>query len=647
MARTLKETYGFQHVRTFFDGEATRDTIMSWLRDELPGQVGSNDRCVFFFAGHGKTRKSGQGDVRGYLIPYGARQDRYADYVDMSELQDACRWIPAKHILIILDCCFSGVAAITARAVPPAPPQLLNDVFVKRITERPAWQILTAGASDEFAADSGARPGHSAFTGALLAGLEGAADQNEDGIITATELANYVRPQVTRETASGRAQGQTPFFNYLVGSGQGDLIFLRPGQEIKIQQAGPIQREIQPILKRYPWLWAVVALTLIGLTMLAWYVLDRMSDTNNQLSRVYSTLTALPAALTADWASATAAEDRAIIEARATEFVRNSAATLTAIAAVQTAQPTPTFTPLATPTVLPTATPSPEPTRTSTSTVSPEPTHTLTATLSPSPSPTATFTPTPLPSEIVDGYGVPMVFVPAGPFVRGSSNGESDEAPPATITLDTFYIDKHQVTNARYVDFLNSENILPDAPQLGLWVDMDDKDTMIEFRDNEWGFKDGKADYPMVEVSWAGADAYCRWREAKLPTEAEWEKAARGVDGRAYPWGNQDPSCDYANMPGCGSPLEQVHTMEKGKSPYGAHHMAGNVWEWVNDWYDEAYYADAPGHDPPGPLTGEARVLRGGAASDTTSDMRAANRHSEDPAKTHGNVGFRCARSIE
>ena len=128
-----------------------------------------------------------------------------------------------------------------------APPTALTDVYLQQITERPAWQVLTAGSSDELAADSGSRPGHSAFTSALLAGLEGLADQNRDGIITASELASYVMPVVSRETATARGQGQTPFFSYLAGSGQGDFVFLPPqgALQIQLQHLSPETRLLQ------------------------------------------------------------------------------------------------------------------------------------------------------------------------------------------------------------------------------------------------------------------------------------------------------------------------------------------------------------------------------------------------------------------
>ncbi|MCB0085425.1 MAG: caspase family protein [Caldilineaceae bacterium] len=172
-ATLLRDLYHFDQVITLFDEAATGDTLMDWLRDRLPAQVGEEDRLIIFFAGHGTTRKSVFDETRGYLIPSDAEQDKYASYIDLRELRDACSWIHAKHILLILDCCFSGIAAVTARVTPPLAQQTLTDAYLQEITRRSAWQVLTAGASDELVDDSGDRPGHSAFTSALLAGLEG------------------------------------------------------------------------------------------------------------------------------------------------------------------------------------------------------------------------------------------------------------------------------------------------------------------------------------------------------------------------------------------------------------------------------------------------------------------------------------------
>lgn len=228
-ARAISERLrqrGFETIHTLYDSEATRGAIMAWLRNELPMRTDPNDRVVFFFAGHGITQTGPNDRKRGYLIPYDG--SNFADYIDMEELRQCCNVIRAKHILVLLDCCFSGVAAVTVRATLSGTGPRMDDVYLARITQRRAWQVLTASDSDELAADSSSQPGHSAFTSALLAGLAGEADHDKDGLITATDLASYVRPRVVRESAAIGWRSQMPFFNYLLGSDLGDFVFTSP-----------------------------------------------------------------------------------------------------------------------------------------------------------------------------------------------------------------------------------------------------------------------------------------------------------------------------------------------------------------------------------------------------------------------------------
>ena len=228
VAEVLEKMYGFE-VFSLYDKEATRDNVRSWLHDELGRRTEDNDRLIIFFAGHGITREMVHGRNRGYLVPVGASVDRYADYVDMFELADACEGIRAKHILIILDCCFSGVLSIAPRTrasvtVPDNP----EDIYLETITKKRAWQVLSAGADDEQVLDSSLRPDHSPFTQALLDGLAGEADLDGDRIITARGLAEYIEPRVVRETAYRGQAGQAPYFNILRGSEQGEVVFVLP-----------------------------------------------------------------------------------------------------------------------------------------------------------------------------------------------------------------------------------------------------------------------------------------------------------------------------------------------------------------------------------------------------------------------------------
>jgi formylglycine-generating enzyme required for sulfatase activity/PKD repeat protein len=256
-----------------------------------------------------------------------------------------------------------------------------------------------------------------------------------------------------------------------------------------------------------------------------------------------------------------------------------------------------------------------------------------------------------------------MIFIPAGEFQMGchpAHNGgfscSSDELPLHTVYLDAYNIDKYEVTNAQYADFLNAR----DSNDCGGYecIDLDDSDRHISLQDDQYVVDAGYDDHPVIEVTWYGADAYCLAGGKRLPTEAEWEKAARGgSDTRAYPWGDQTPDCSLANFYVGGSTgycvgdTTQVGSYPTGASPYGALDMAGNVWEWVNDWYVSDYYDSYPvdgwPNNPPGPDTGTSKLLRGGGWYVVDSSLRVATRVNDLYPDLSGNRdGFRCASGI-
>lgn len=260
-----------------------------------------------------------------------------------------------------------------------------------------------------------------------------------------------------------------------------------------------------------------------------------------------------------------------------------------------------------------------------------------------------------------------MVFVPAGEFVMGSPEGEGleNEHPQRTVTLDAFYIGKYEVTNKQFSQFVDATGYTTDAETTGwgwAWTGED----WEEVEGADWRHPqgpgssiEGKMDHPVVQVSWNDANAYCQWAGVRLPTEAEWEKAARGTDGREYPWGNSAPDGSKLNYCDVNCELDwkdssaddgyadtaPVGHYEAGKSPYGAYDMAGNVWEWVADWYDADYYSKAPERNPQGPDSGEKRVLRGGSWYGYEGDARCADRYGGAPDVRISYFGFRVAAS--
>jgi formylglycine-generating enzyme required for sulfatase activity len=236
--------------------------------------------------------------------------------------------------------------------------------------------------------------------------------------------------------------------------------------------------------------------------------------------------------------------------------------------------------------------------------------------------------------------GAPMVLIPEGAFTMGSNEGSGNERPEHKVWLDRYYLDQFEVTISRYAKFLEAAKHGPPPT----W----DEDSV-----NTAG------DRPAVGLTWHDAEAYCKWAGKRLPTEAEWEKAARDTDGRRYPWGHMQPFVDIANynrgvwvsdsitLAPVTSGVEGMSvrhgTKQGGRSPYGLYHMAGNAAEWVADWYDREYYQRSPERNPTGPKEGERRVIRGGSWSDPPAGIRTTVRISAEPGFQDRTIGFRCA----
>ncbi|MEW5939212.1 MAG: SUMF1/EgtB/PvdO family nonheme iron enzyme [Chloroflexota bacterium] len=228
--------------------------------------------------------------------------------------------------------------------------------------------------------------------------------------------------------------------------------------------------------------------------------------------------------------------------------------------------------------------------------------------------------------------GMTPVYIPAGEFSMGSTDGSDDEKPVHAVYLDGYWMDKTEVTNAMYKKCEDAGRCDPPAY------------SKSSTRESYYG-NSRYDDYPVIYISWNNANAYCQWAGRRLPTEAEWEKAARGSDGRTYPWGNGDPSATLLNFSGNVGDTTEVGSYPSGASYYGLLDMAGNVWEWVADWFDADYYSSAPTSNPQGPSSGEQRVLRGGSWVGVGDLARSSFRLGDSPDVIYLNIGFRCARS--
>lgn len=246
----------------------------------------------------------------------------------------------------------------------------------------------------------------------------------------------------------------------------------------------------------------------------------------------------------------------------------------------------------------------------------------------------------------------PMVLIPGGEFKMGCSPFvgadvcRTDETPLHDVWIDTFWMDRYEVTNGQYEMCVADGGCTPPELTDVLYMGQPQQEWVPYYGEEAY------TDYPVVWVDWYQANAYCAWKGKRLPTEAEWEKAARGnSDTRIWPWGDQYPSCARANYRVSINPTvhcvgmpTKVGSYPLGLSPYWVYDMAGNVWEWVADWYTEEYYSWSPYSNPTGPSTGTWKSIRGGAYGAGIAMMRTAFRHTFPVEMIDGFGGFRCAK---
>ena len=275
------------------------------------------------------------------------------------------------------------------------------------------------------------------------------------------------------------------------------------------------------------------------------------------------------------------------------------------------------------------------------------------------PAPTATPTSTPDPrlgvgsTRVSPIDGMVMVYVPPGEFLMGAGPDEPNaflwEGPQHAILQGAYWIDRTEVTYQMFARFLNAVGQLPGEDTS--WFDANAEGLRLQYVDSAWSPSPGYGERPVALVSWFAADAYCAWAGRRLPTEAEWEKAARGTDGRRYPWGDLAPTCELATYSGCvyEPPGEMVMGTSpvgmdpQGASTYGALDMAGNVWEWISSQPFDYPYDPEDGREDTGPAA--ERALRGGAFLDPAEHMRTSERLSSNPDSAASYIGFRCAVS--
>jgi formylglycine-generating enzyme required for sulfatase activity len=617
-AAALFQRLGFEQVTApLLDDGATGKAIQSLVTDDLR-MLGPDDSLVLFFAGHGGTQRHRLGDQvikTGYLIPVDA-QDKVATWIDLEAWLRAVSLLPAMHILVVLDACHSGIALdpiIKWRNTGS-----WRNVPLSTLWARRSRRIITSALDDQVALDSGPVYGHSLFTGCLIEGLTHGLGRGGSRVTTGSELGLYVQRRVETYPKSR----QTPDFGTFAFDDRGEMVI-----PLLIAPAPPDDKP------------------------------------EVAFAEPVSTPTALPAAVNPALIPPARPETVASIAPTPEPTVENVprerdgrwhhprrwrwiAAGSIAFAAAASMlvgyrifhdKPSPVVSPVHAPPDAAAdnppdarvAAPGEQPARTSRGTC-------------------------------LDG----MVPVPAGTFQMGSPAGvgEPDEHPQHEVTLSAYCIDKTEVTVAAYAACVEAKGCTP-APLSVYWNGASADDMKLQ---NPFCNGDDRSDHPINCVDWDQANAYCRWASKRLPTEAEWEYAARGDDDWIYPWGNEAPSAKRLNA--CGS---ECVTMAKrdlkqdwpamyiasdgwettapagrfpdGVSPSGALDMAGNVWEWTADWFGA--YAAAAAANPRGAKTGSSRVTRGGSWNiQNAGDGRAGFRAWVSPSDRVIDVGFRCAR---
>jgi formylglycine-generating enzyme len=263
------------------------------------------------------------------------------------------------------------------------------------------------------------------------------------------------------------------------------------------------------------------------------------------------------------------------------------------------------------------------------------------------------------PPKLVNAEPMEMVLIPAGDFQMGCDPDHNagyachdDELPLHTVFVSEFSIDKYEVTNEQMAVFLNKRN--SNICHGFDCIDINDPDSRLSWNGSYYIVKDGYNHHPVVEVTWYGADIYCSENGKRLPTEAEWEKAAHGNSVQAYPWGDQLPDCSLANFYDffgsgefCAGDTKPIGSYPEGASPYGVEDMAGNVWEWVSDSYSSDYYLVSPYYNPHGAITNRFMVMRGGSFDNKDESLRTFDRnHHFRLFSSHFN-GFRCVAEAE
>ncbi len=526
-----------------------------------------NSRLLFYFAGHGYTKKMSYGDELGFLLPADAVDPNknpntfQSKALPMTLVETYALQIQSKHALFLFDACFSGAVFSPSRAIPEA---------INYKTTQQVRQFITSGSANETV------PDRSIFRQQFVRALNGLGDLNNDGYLTGSELGEFLQTNVvnysynTQHPQYGKIRRQN--------LDQGDFVFVMNAATTP----GPITNQTQPVKKPI----VIEEAQISG-------AIELSSELSGSLY------------LDGDFARSVNA---------------NSRYTLKDLSAGE---------------------------------------HTLTITGNETWEGTVTIEPNGLAKvdarKKTGEQMASMVLVAGGTFQMGSNAGDADEKPVHSVTLSDFYIGKYEVTLNQFKKFIDETGYQTDADKDGgsyIWIGSKwEKRGGVNWKCDAAGNIRTQNDYnhPVIHVSWNDADAYCTWlsrktgKKYRLPTEAEWEYAARGGNkssGYTYSGSNNIGDVAWYNE-NSGSETHPVG--QKQSNELGLYDMSGNVWEWCNDWYGSDYYQSSPTSNPKGPSDGSGRVSRGGSWSGNARDCRAANRSADYPDNRDNGMGFRLA----
>jgi len=591
------------NVQLLLDAQATQVALRSALGTTLARRAVGGDTVFIYYAGHGApetdlANREPDGYAK-YLVPHDAdAKDLFATAINMAEVETFFSRIKADTVILALDTCYSGAGGGRGFAnLPPGGRDItLKGDFLTRLAQGKGRAILTAADTNEVALEL-PDLGHGLFTYHLLEGLRGKADTQGKGYVTLQDAYRYVYDRVARHSRQVGGN-QNP---KLMAQAVGEIVLA--GRMPPVAVVPPPKPTVREEIRQEV---GVLALSSKVPGVEVWVGQDRIGETKQAVALIVGNLAVGSHRVKAQKQGYKAWEREV------------------QVAANQRSEVLVDLDPLG-------------------------------------------------PSPVIKGDdGAEMVLVPAGEFWMGSTREEVDrvieeckkagqpeasckdwnerELPQRRVTLDAFYIDRYEVTNALFARFVTAQGYRTTAEREGhgwAWQQKDGKWQWMKVDGAAWRTPNGlgtsaPSNHPVVQVSWHDVEAYCKWAGKRLPTEAEWEKAARGTDGRRYPWSETwDPAKANGDM--TVKTTTPVGSYPRGVSPYGVHDMAGNVWEWVQDWYGP--YPSGTVRNPSGPTSGQWRVVRGGSWGSDPRHLRSADRSWPDPSYRDGSRGFRCAQS--